>query len=284
MAVLEDFFDLRIATLGPGEEPPPGTQWARIPAPSEAEVGRRLLEGWFHIPSFVTYTRPTPASIEEYIGEAFRAGSRGKPRRLLREVPKRYRLEVDVDSRRLGAFMELYRRTIAGRPRGRDRAGERGAGTGPGWTGLHLFEGETLVAGVLTRQLKGRLSVAYGAFDPGARRGLDLEHFLIMEALRLAAERGIPTVSLGMDSNRYGHHLALGLAPYKWRLGFAPSAWEPSGQELVRPLDFTPFADGLFFYKYASQGLVGTLFTRGEPDLRPYRHVAAPPIEARRTM
>jgi hypothetical protein len=46
----------------------------------------------------------------------------------------------------------------------------------------------------------------------------------------------------------------------------------------VRVQDFDRFEKGLFFYSYDGPGLVGNLFTRGEPDLRPYRHHPAPPV------
>ncbi len=272
-----DLFDLRVALLAPGEAGPADVHWWAVENPAAEEVARRAAEGWFHKPLTVTWSIRTPDSLDAYVVEAFRAGTRNKPRKLLREVPRRYRLAVHERGEGMEAFHDLYRRTIAARPRGRDRVSERAAGFGEGWCGLHLYDGEVLAAGVLVHSVRGHDSVAYGAFDP-ERRDLDLEHFLIMKALERARERGVPRVSLGMDTNRYGHHLPLGLAPYKLRMGFTPSAWEPSGRETAKPAAFDVFEEGLFFFSYEGEGLVGNLFTRDEPDLRPFRHHTAPPL------
>lgn len=275
----EDFFDLRIATLQPGEEPPEEADWVRIEEPSEAEVRRRGPDGWFHKPCFVSYVLRVPRSLEDYIAGAFRAGTRNKPRKALRDVPLRYRLEIDAERLRMGAFVELYRRTIVARARGRDRLSEHEDGFGRGWTGLYLWEGERLVAGVLVHAVRDHHSIGYGAFDPGHRE-LDLEHFLVMKEIERCAAKGVPWLTLGMDTNRYGHHLPFGLPAYKLRIGFTPVPCEPAGRELVKVQRFDRFEEGLFFYSFEGRGLAGNLFTRGEPDLRPFRHHTAPPVRA----
>jgi hypothetical protein len=277
MAQLEEFFDLRIATIEPGEEPPADAHVVRIEEPSRKEIATRTGEGWFYKPCYVTYVHRVPPLIEEYIRSAFRAGTRNKPRKLLREVPKRYRLVVEENGGGIEAFAELYRRTIVAQPRGKDRLAEHGEGFGRGWCGLYLFDGAAMVAGVLVNELPGHLSVAYGAFDP-AHRKLDLEHYLILWAMQRCIDRGCSVLSLGMDTNRYGHHLPLGLPAYKLRIGFTPMAYEPAGREIVRFQRFDVFERGLFFYSYEGRRLVGDLFVRGEPDLRPYRHHNAPEI------
>ncbi len=274
---VESFFDLRIATVVPGEPLPADADWIRIEAPRPGLVASLEADGWFHKPGHVTYVLRVPESVEAYVAGAFRAGTRNKPRRILREVPLRYRLEVDRDGRRLPAFVDLYRRTIVSRVRGRDRVSEHEEGFGAGWTGLHLFEGDRLAAGVLVHAFRDRHSIGYGAFDP-ADRGLDLEHFLIMKAIERCAAARVPWLTLGMDTNRYGHHLPLGLPAYKLRIGFTPLPCEPAGCELVKVQGFDRFEEGLFFYSFAGGGLVGNLFTRGEPDLRPFRHHTAPEI------
>jgi hypothetical protein len=81
-----------------------------------------------------------------------------------------------------------------------------------------------------------------------------------------------------MDTNRYGHHLPLGLPAYKLRIGFTPLPWEPSGREVARPGSFDVFEDGLFFFSYEGSGLAGHLFTREKPDLRPFLHHNAPAV------
>jgi hypothetical protein len=277
---LEEFFDLRVATVAPGEAPPADAHLARIEDPSAADVERLVQEGWFHKPRYVTYALETPASIEAYIAAEFRAGARSGPRRLLREVPKRYRPEIGEAGRGVEEFLALYRRTIAARPLGRNRIEERDTRFGPEWTGFYLFDGPALVAGIMVRALRDRLSAAYGAFDP-AHRELDLEHYLIMQALRRCIDARAPRLSLGRDTNLYGHHLSLGLPPYKLRLGFKPLAYERSGRELVKIQGFAPFRDGAFFYSYADGGLEGNLFARGEADARPFTHRRAPPSRAR---
>lgn len=278
---LEEFFDLRIATLDPGEEPPPGVHLSRIEGPSRREIERRSAEGWFYKPCYVTYVIDVPGSLDAYIERSFRSGARNKPRKLLRDVPGRYRLAEEEGGRGFPQFRDLYRRVIVGRPRGRDRVGEHEEGFGPGWLGYYLYDGPAMVAGVMVHALRRHLSIAYGAFDP-AHRKLDLEHYLIMQVMRRCMELGVETLSLGMDTNRYGHHLPLGLAAYKLRIGFTPLPWEPSGRELLKVQSFDVFEDGLFFYSYEGRGLAGNLFTRGEADLRPYRHHNAPPVRARR--
>jgi hypothetical protein len=273
----EEFFDLTIATLAPGEAAPADVHVARVLEPSRREVEARMADGWFYKPCYVTYVLRVPESLDAYIQESFRGGTRNKPRRLLRDVPARYRLEVDEKGSRIDAFKELYRRTIVARPRGRDRVGEHEEGFGAGWVGLHLHDGAALVAGILVHELRDHLSVAYGAFDP-AHRELDLEHFLIMQAIERCVRRRVAALSLGMDTNRYGHHLPLGLPAYKLRIGFTPLPWEPAGREVVKFQRVDLFEKGLFFYSYEGRGIVGNLFTRGEPDLRPFRHHNAPAI------
>lgn len=276
----EDFFDLSIATVRPGGTPPAQAHWVRIADPPSAVARRLAAEGWFYKPCYVTWVLRIPASLDAYILQSFRAGTRNKPRRLLRDVPARYRWAVDESGAGFRAFVDLYRRTIASRPRGRDRVSEHHPeGFDPReWLGLYVYEGEAMVAGILVHRMRDHLSVAYGGFDP-AHRELDLEHFLIMKAIERCAEGGVPYLSLGMDTNRYGHHLPLGLPAYKLRIGFTPLPWEPSGRELARIQRFDVFEDGLFFFGYGSPGLVGHLFSRGEPDLRPFRHHNAPPVE-----
>lgn len=277
---IEELFDLRIATLKPGEAPPErGAHWWRVEEPSREEVRRRAADGWFHKPCYVTWVIRTPASLEAYVQDAFRTGTRNKPRKLLRDVPTRYRFETHERGEGMKAFVELYRKTIVAKPRGRDRVSEHEEGFGEGWSGFHLYEGDALVAGVLVHSVRGHDSVAYGAFDPEKRRELDLEHFLIMKVLERAAERGAPWVSLGMDTNRYGHHLPIGLPAYKLRIGFTPLPWEPSGREVARPASFDVFEDGLFFFSYDGAGISGQLFTRETPDLRPFQHHNAPPVK-----
>jgi hypothetical protein len=274
---LEEFFDLTIATLGPGEAPPADAHVARVLEPTRREITARTAEGWFYKPCYVTYVLRVPESLDAYIQDSFRAGTRNKPRRLLRDVPARYRLAVETGGRGVDAFKELYRRTIVARPRGRDRVGEHEEGFTQGWVGFYLFAGESLVAGILVHEMRDHLSVAYGAFDP-AHRELDLEHFLIMQAIDRCVQRRAPALSLGMDTNRYGHHLPMGLPAYKLRIGFTPLPWEPAGREILKVQRFDPFEKGLFFYSYEGRGIVGNLFTREEPDLRPFRHHNAPEI------
>ena len=277
----EDFFDLRIATIEPDEDPPPDVDWVRVEDPPRLHVAARVPAGWFYKPSYVSYVIRTPDSVDRYLRDSFRSRARNKPRRLLRQAAERYPLFVGEAERDLDAFVALYRRTIVARPRGKDRVSEHEEGFGRDWLGFYLREGERLIAGLLVHAGPDHLSVGYGAFDP-AHRDLDLEHFLIMKTMERAGELGLPWVTLGMDTNRYGHHLPLGLPAYKLRIGFTPIAWEPAGRELVRVARFDVFEEGLFFYSYVGDGLEGHLFTRGEPDLRPFRHHTAPPIRTHR--
>jgi hypothetical protein len=280
---LEEFFDLKIATVSPGEAPPPEAHVARVLEPTRREIEARAADGWVYKPCYVTYVLRVPPSLADYIQDSFRAGTRNKPRRLLDQVPRRYRLAVDAlgsgTRKAVDEFKELYRRTIVARARGRDRVGEHEDGFGPGWVGFFLYDGAALAAGILVHELRDHLSVAYGAFDP-AHRELDLEHFLIMQAIERCTRRGVPALSLGMDTNRYGHHLPLGLPAYKLRIGFTPLPWEPAGRELVKFQRFDLFEKGLFYYSYEGRGIVGNLFTREEPDLRPFRHHNAPEIRS----
>lgn len=279
--VREEFFDLVIATVAPGEPAPADAHVARVLEPTRREIDARIAEGWFFKPCYVTYLLRVPESLDAYIQGSFRSGTRNKPRRLLREVPARYRFDVQTGGRGVDEFRELYRRTIVARPRGRDRVGEHEEGFGAGWLGFYLFDGPALVAGILVHELRDHLSVAYGAFDP-AHRELDLEHYLIMQAIERCVQRRVPALSLGMDTNRYGHHLPIGLPAYKLRIGFTPLPWEPAGREVVKFQRFDLFEKGLFFYSYSGRSIVGNLFTREEPDLRPFHHHNAPEIRTHR--
>jgi hypothetical protein len=286
VGTVEDFFDLRIETIRPRAEPESDAHIVRIENPAPAEVARRVAEGWYHRPTWVTYAIAVPQSLDEYIERSFSSRQRNKPRKLLRDVPKRYRFTTEEIDGHPSEFHALYRRTVVGKPRGRDRVSEHGA-FGRGWTGFYLRDGDKLVAGVLVHEMLRHLSVAYGAFDPERRRELDLEHFLLMQVLERSIAKRHRALSLGMDTNRYGHHLSLRLPAYKLRIGFTPLAHEPGGRELTLFRRFDPFEEGLFFYAYPTPpatgaddgGLVGHFFARGEPDLRPFRHHNAPPVE-----
>ena len=275
--MIEEFFDLRIATIGPGERSPPDAHLVRMEDPPEPEIRRRTRAGWFFKPCFVTYVIPVPESLEEYVHRSFRSRARNKPRKLLREVPRRYRLSVGRNGEGIREFRDLYLRTVVGRPRGKDRLAEHTPGFARGWLGFYLFRRREMVAGVLVQVTHGHLSIAYGAFDP-AHRDLDLEHFLILQVLQQSIELRNAVMSLGMDTNRYGHHLSLHLPAYKLRLGFLPMAFDPAGRELIRVQSLKVFDRGLFFYSYDGEGMAGNLFPRGKVDVRPFRHPTAPPI------
>jgi hypothetical protein len=85
-------------------------------------------------------------------------------------------------------------------------------------------------------------------------------------------------MSLGIDTNRYGHHLSLHLPAYKLRIGTSPQSYDPGGRELLQILSFKPFPDGLFFYAFNGADLEGHFFARGTPDLRSFQHATTPPI------
>lgn len=276
--MIEAFFDLRIATVRPGEDPPPEAHLARIENPAPDVVRAYVKSGWFYKPCWVTYAIAVPESLEAYIGSAFRSVARNKPRKLLREVPRRYHLAVDERGTHVPELRRLYARTVVARPRGKDRLGELREDFSRGWLGCYLFDGLDLVAGILAQDSGDHLSIGYGAFDPEHRRALDLEHYLIMQVLQRSIDRRDRFMSLGMDTNRYGHHLSPRLPAYKLRIGFTPAAYEPGGRELLTIRSFAPFEDGLLFYSYVRRGLVLNYFARGVPDLRPYQHHTAPPI------
>lgn len=274
MARLEQFFDLTIATVVPGETPPAEAHWVRIAEPSGRLVEELGRQGWFHKPCTVTYVARVAPSAEAYIARAFRRGKRGRPRRLLREVPRRFREELDPEGRCFPQFEELYRRTIVAKPRGKDRLAEHREGFGPGCLGFYLHDGAQLAAGILAFEDGDGLSVGYGAFDP-AHRAEELELYLLMRAMREAHRRGCRVMALGMDTNRYGHHLTLGLAPYKLGLGFIPLP--AAGTELVKIQRRDVFEEGLFFWGFdGGGGLAGHLF--GPADPRPFRRAGAPPV------
>ncbi len=65
---------------------------------------------------------------------------------------------------------------------------------------------------------------------------------------------------------------------YKLRIGFTPTAFEPAGRELVKVRAFDVFENGLFFYSYHQDWLMGQFFHREEPDLRPWLHHQGPDI------
>jgi hypothetical protein len=274
---MEQFFDLKIATIRAGEEPPPDAHWVRIPDPWPRHARDYARQGWFYKPSYVTYVLPVPLSLNAYIESAFPSPARSKPRKLLRDVPRRYSLLIESDGRHLPEFKELYRRTIVARPRGKDRVAEHDDGFDRHWLGFYLFHADRMAAGVLVHAEPGHLSVSYGAFDPDHRK-LDLEHYLLMQVLERSIERRDPLLSLGMDTNRYGHHLSLYLPAYKLRLGFTPLPYEPAGRELVRIQSFAPFEKGLFFYAYDGDRFIAHYFSRTQPDLRPFQHRTSPPI------
>ncbi len=272
MAELESFLDLCIATVEPGEAPPPGAHLLRSvipPAPGER---------WHHAPAQVTYRVPVRPTIDAHLEAAFDGAGRREARRLLRRVPERFRYELDPRVEGFERFRELYRRSLLSRPRGIDRMGERGGLEGR-WAGLWLLDGEHLAAGVLLQRVGRHYSVSYGAFDRERSAGLDLEHYLILKALEISAAAGFRELSLGVDTNRYGHHLAIGLPAYKWRLGFRAEPYPPGGEHWIRPVSLDPFKGGFFFYAFGPEGLEGRLYPKPGLDPRPWRHAAAPPME-----
>jgi hypothetical protein len=274
----ESLFDLRIATIAPDETPPADAHLVRIIDPHPLVIRDHAGHGWFHKPCWVTYTIPVPKSLDAHIEETFRRPAKQKVRKLLRDVPKKYRLLVEDGDAHIPQFHELYRATVVAKPRGVDRVAEHEGGFADGWLGFYLFEGDRMVAGILVKRMLRHLSVAYGAFDPVARRGLDVEHFLLMQVIQKSAERRAKFMSLGVDTNRYGHHLSLHLPSYKLRLGYSPMPYDPGGTELMKIQSFAPFPDGLFFYAFENGRLEAHFFARGEPDVKPFEHATTPPI------
>src|SRR5262245_34843827 len=72
----EDLFDLGIATVAPGAAAPADAHVARVLEPTRREIESRSAEGWFYKPCYVTYVIRVPGSLDEYIQESFRAGTR----------------------------------------------------------------------------------------------------------------------------------------------------------------------------------------------------------------
>src|SRR5215468_792734 len=80
----EAFFDLSIATVAPGEDPPADAHVVRILEPSRAEIAPRAAEGWFS--SFSDFLRKVPVNVcnKRVIESLIKAGafdSLGAPRR-----------------------------------------------------------------------------------------------------------------------------------------------------------------------------------------------------------
>lgn len=260
--MIEEFFDLRIS-----DRPAPDADLVRIENPDPDPVAELTRQGWFYKPSWVTYALRVPRSMDEHLA-SFAPKHRRNVRRLLRGVP--YRLSSELDFR---GFRELYLRTVVNRPRGKDRLAE--VEDWDGWSGLHLYDGDRMVAGIL---FEGS-SIGFGAFE---RTGFDLEHYLILQVLARAIDERSEFLTLGVDTNRYGHHLSLGIAPYKLRIGFTPLPYEFGGRELLRIQSFARFEEGLFFYAYGPRGFTGHLFARDAATLERFRHRTAPPIELHR--
>ena len=265
MAEVEQLFDLTIATVAADETPPPGAHLLRIPFP-DAPLDP---EGWFEIPTRVTYVAP--------VNPPRNADKDRRARALRRKVDARYRFVEDASGDRFEEFRGLYLRTVAGLPRGIDRLGPVARLEGK-WSGLYLLDGDAIAGGILLQRVGRHLSVSYGAFDPLHARKVDLEHDLILRARERSAALGFKELSLGVDTNRYGHHLSLGLPPYKWRIGFRAEAYRPAGREWIKPLRFEPFEEGLFFYAFGEKGLVGHLFAPRSSGAKAWRHSQAPPI------
>lgn len=261
MASVEEFFELRIATVAPDETPPAGAHMARCESPRD---------GWFEIPAKVRYVAPVPRSLDAALASR-------RVRANFRRVQARFALVVDDTGDRFAHFRELYLRTVVARPRGVDRLGPRESLDGR-WTGLHLYDRDRLAGGILLQRVGRHYSVSYGAFDPGRSAKLDLEHALILHAMQRSIDAGFRTMSLGVDTNRYGHHLSLGLPAYKWRIGFRAEPYPPGGREFIKPLRLDPFDRGLFFYAFGDDGLAGHLFPRGPQRAADWRHALAPPM------
>jgi hypothetical protein len=109
----EEFFDLMIATVGPGEPARPMPTWRQL-EPSRREIDARAA-GRVVLHRYVTYVLRAE-SLDAYIQESFRSGTRNKPR-LLRDVPAR----TGWTSGRAVEVPRPLRRRIVARPRGRDR-------------------------------------------------------------------------------------------------------------------------------------------------------------------
>jgi hypothetical protein len=276
--LLDTLFDLRVATIGTGEAPPADAHIVRILEPSPADVRRLAPDGWYYKPSWVTYVARVPRNLDAHIEETFHRPARTKVKKLLRDVPKRYRLLVEEGSAHVEQFHDLYRRTVVAKPRGIDRVAEHDDGWDEGWLGFYLFDGDAMIAGILVKRMVRHLSVAYGAFDSAARRKLDVEHYLLLQVMQKSIDERTKMLSLGVDTNRYGHHLSLHLPSYKLRIGYTPMAYEPGGREMIRIQRFDVFEDGLFFYAFEGRGLVAHYFARGTPDPAPFRHATTPPI------
>jgi len=274
---IEHFFDMNIAAFDTRSEADkiveaevdPSVHMVRVSKPASAQIVQ--LPGYFKRTAKVKYELQVPLlsgrSVDEAMDEYYGSFDSKHRRQYKKDVgiidqaisDGKLEFVVDDGGRQsdLSDFLDLYKNLMGTKERGRipliDAVWKAG---GPQefmrtHTGIYLKKDGKVIGGVITSYAQGIYVIGYAATDRTAGFK-NLQFYLMQRVLRRSIEEGRPTLSYGIDTNLYGHHLSTGLMRAKISAGFTPHV--SGGDELIKFTNFEVFDDPIFFYNKGAGG------------------------------
>ena len=258
-----------------------GAHIVRVSNPSPDQVEQLTAQGYVHKPRKVKHTLAIPAKEgKEDADAALTRGYYGsfssKSRRTLKKKVAKVQDKVDAgeitvvvgcqdNMENIDGFVELYRREMEGKERGRTPLLDQlvKSGQSPqeylaqGRSAVILKRGDEVVGGAILRSKDYGYDIGYAATNSDARDELgDLQAYIDVQAVRLCIYEGVETLTYGMDTNMYGHHLGTGLLKKKLREGFRTPVVAAGGDELVKIVDHDSqvLESHVLMYSYDAEG------------------------------
>ena len=227
-------------------------------------------EGFFYVPSKITYRREIPSGVEELL-KSLKKNKRKKIKKSIKRCSEfEFIRAKELDKRRYEEWLDVYKKMINAKKHGNILATTE-------WfeknkkTRYAVFaekEGK-VVGGIIAKVLihsADTLSVSFSAYDKKFA-SFGLNEALNVELMDFARELGLKHINRGIDTNLYGYHLSVGMYLFKKSLGFYATANERYGRCLLKINNFDKFEDVIFFFSYGKERLVGNLILKKEADV-----------------
>lgn len=257
--VKPNFIGFNEARFGPGEYAPSYEMALRDlgadiviienPEAQDLEVLTKDLD-FHHKPEKIMWRRKVETS-EDYM-----AGLNSKHRTRIKSKLKASESSTpELETMTMEDYREwypLYEKEVVGKEKGRraiDADWSQRKNDLSTYRKLFFRDPETgaIIGGAILHldKKKQSVTIAYAAYD-GNHRDKELSVRTFFAAMEFARLNGYTTISYGMDTNFYGHHLSLGLMEYKAGLGFTPIAGKD--KQLVKILNPEKLDEEYYFF------------------------------------
>ena len=165
-------------------------------------------------------------------------------------------------------WYDVYEQTMTSKPRGRIIASRDRQKMASSHFGLYAFKGNKFLGGRIIKEFDQGLSASYQALPRDPKYLNEIAYAKMMEE---AIRRNKTTVSLGIDTNFYGYHMATGLYKSKAAFGFKARPYTMKGNHLFKINRFDKFESPCMFLSYMvgphSKLLINNIFIRGNTQI-----------------